>query len=79
MITVTTLEESKKYQIKHYTGNTEFPGCQCYTNCLCKEDFKSEVINEYSITIYNLTSKRPKSKTKRYNTLEECYEHLTNI
>lgn len=34
----------------HFTGQTRFFGCQCFSDCSCGEDFKSEPINFYQVT-----------------------------
>lgn len=78
MIKSILLKETPEYTIRHYTGHTEFSGCQCFKDCTCHEDFLSEPVDYYTLSINNLTSKRPKSKTIRYNTLDEIVNYITN-
>ena len=45
----TIIEHTKDYTVYHHKGNTKFNGCQCFKDCTCNEDFKSESYNYYSV------------------------------
>ena len=49
----------------HITGKTKFFGCQCFGDCNCGEDFKSQPINFYQV-------KRKLKKTTNHSTLCEA-------
>jgi len=75
MITKKDIESNDQYEIRYYTGNTVFKGCQCYSDCNCRNDFKSQVVDHYTLTVL----KKKKSKTFYYNTLEEVDNHIKNL
>ncbi len=80
MITKKTIEENSDYEIRHYTGYTEFRACSCSNeiNCTCLNDFISQKVEHYTLTVIKNTGKRTKSKTFYYNTLQEVNNKLTN-
>ena len=78
MITKQTKEENSDYEIRHYTGSTEFGACSCSNeiNCDCRKDFIPQKVEHYTLTVIKHTGKRTKSKTFYYNTLEEVNNKL---
>jgi cellobiose phosphorylase len=80
MITKKTIEENSDYEIRHYTGYTEFGACSCSNeiNCDCRKDFIPQKVEHYTLTVIKHTGKRTKSKTFYYNTLQEVNNKLTN-
>lgn len=79
MVTRTDIANKKEYSLVHYKGTSSFRGCQCYKDCTCREDYKPEEVNHYRLTIHNLTSKRPKSKSFYFDTLEEVNNKILSI
>jgi hypothetical protein len=76
MITSETIEENNNYEIRHYTGCTEFRGCSCFNDCDCRNNFIKQKVEHYTLTIIKRTSKKTKSKTFYYDTLEQVQTHL---
>ena len=59
-----------KKMVHHY-GMTRFQGCQCYKDCTCNNDFKSEPFDYYTV-VRRIGSK--KQKTTLHSTIEEAEE-----
>ena len=76
MITSETIEENSNYEIRHYTGSTEFGGCSCFKDCDCRNNFIKQKVEHYTLTIIKRTSKKTKSKTFYYDTLEQVQDHI---
>ena len=66
------IKESEKAIICHVTGVDKFKGCQCFSDCSCKEDFKPSELNYYSVT-------RKGKNRLFYETLEQAYERFNFI
>jgi hypothetical protein len=77
MVIEDTISYCPEFEIKHYQGKTKFYSCKCRNTCDCRVTFKSEVVDYYTLTINNLTSKRGKSKTFHFDTLEEVISKLS--
>jgi cellobiose phosphorylase len=78
MITKKTIEENSDYEIRHYTGYTEFRACSCSNeiNCSCLNDFIPQKVEHYTLTVIKRTSKKTKSKTFYYDALEQVQNHI---
>jgi len=51
----------------HFTGQTRYFGCQCFGDCSCGEDFKSEPIDFYQV-------KRKGKKTTKHTSIDSAME-----
>jgi hypothetical protein len=60
----------------HHFGMTKFPGCQCFKDCTCSNDFKSVPFSYYRITRRSGTKKQ---KTTIHLTIEEAEERWNFI
>jgi hypothetical protein len=63
----TVIEETELYTLSHMTGKTKFRGCQCFKDCTCNEDFKSEDYDYYTVK-----KKFNKVKTTNHGTIEDA-------
>lgn len=52
----------------------KFPGCQCYKDCNCKEEFKKKYPNE--VTVFRVFTGR---KFHRFNNLEDAEKCMIEI
>jgi len=68
------IETGVSYEIRHRIGYTEFTGCQCWKDCDCKSEFKSNNFDNYSIT---RTGK--KHKLTIHDTLELAHIRLLDF
>jgi hypothetical protein len=64
----TKIKENNKATMYHYKGKTGFRGCQCFKDCYCKEDFKAEYFEYYSVVRFK------NSKKSRHETIKEANE-----
>ncbi len=59
----------------HCVEITEYNGCQCIKDCLCRENFKPEKIEYYIV-------KRKQKKTTTHKTLDEAnsrWEYINSL
>lgn len=59
------LKQNDNNILFHHTGMTSRPGCQCYGDCACHEDWVSVPYSYYTV-------KRINKKTTTHTTLEEA-------
>jgi hypothetical protein len=74
MIKKELLNENYKYILAHWTGNTEFTGCQCIKDCDCADKFISKPVNHYTV-------KRKLGKPKRFEfaSLEQALVFIKSL
>jgi len=59
------IKQNNYNKLFHITGMTKFFGCQCFGDCSCGDDFKSEPIDFYQV-------KRNGKKTTNHDSLHEA-------
>ena len=59
------IKENELNAMYHHTGMTRFRGCQCFRDCSCREDFKSEHYDYYTVV-------RKNKKTTNHHSEEDA-------
>lgn len=67
----TIIEDTKDYRVYHHTGMTRYRGCQCFGDCSCRENFKSEPYDYYTVK-----KKFNKHKTTVHGNLEQVKSRI---
>jgi hypothetical protein len=74
MIHKELIETGYQYEVYHYTGQTEFNGCQCFKNCDCVINFQPEKVDSYSVKRIG-----KKVKTTNHNTMDEVIKRINEF
>lgn len=78
MIEWTVIKENNMAKLIHAHGQTEYKGCQCYkSECGCKDDFESRLVDSYSVA--RKTAKCKVTYHKNLEDAEKRFEFVTNL